>query len=215
MCLNLKKSEKTILAFDVNEWALDKAEKRGIQCVDSLPDIGLAGCDIVFTMLPGDDAVHEVMPVLMNTWPCILVDCSTVSPTTSRHWHSQVARDEGPSSAMFDAPVSGGVKVKESFFLSCAAHEFSIQSGSHLTFFHFVFMFAVARALSGCPGCYSHLYGGRGQQSFSCSRSSTSLFRTHGQACDSLRWAWYVFDQFCIALVMFLDRRLTLDSFPQ
>lgn len=116
MCLNLKKSEKTILAFDVNEWALDKAEKRGIQCVDSLPDIGLAGCDIVFTMLPGDDAVHEVMPVLMNTWPCILVDCSTVSPTTSRHWHSQVARDEGPSSAMFDAPVSGGVKVKESFF---------------------------------------------------------------------------------------------------
>lgn len=111
MCLNLKKSEKTILAFDTNASALDKAEKGGIQCADSLPEIGLAGCDIIFTMLPGDDAVHQVMPVLMKTWPCILVDCSTVSPTTSRHWHSQVAVDGGPGSAMFDAPVSGGVKV--------------------------------------------------------------------------------------------------------
>jgi 3-hydroxyisobutyrate dehydrogenase-like beta-hydroxyacid dehydrogenase len=137
MCLNLKKSEKTILAFDVNEWALDKAEKKGIQCVDSLPDIGLAGCDIVFTMLPGDDAVHEVMPVLMNTWPCILVDCSTVSPTTSRHWHSQVARDGGPSSTMFDAPVSGGVKVKESFVLPPTN---SIQSGSSNIFISLLFL---------------------------------------------------------------------------
>jgi 3-hydroxyisobutyrate dehydrogenase-like beta-hydroxyacid dehydrogenase len=137
MCLNLKKSEKTILAFDTNASALDKAEKGGIQCADSLPEIGLACCDIIFTMLPGDDAVHQVMPVLMKTWPCILVDCSTVSPTTSRHWHSQVAVDGGPGSAMFDAPVSGGVKVKESFVLPPTN---SIQSGSSNIFISFLFL---------------------------------------------------------------------------
>jgi 3-hydroxyisobutyrate dehydrogenase len=110
MCLNLKKSEKTIMAFDMNELALDKAEKGGIQCTNSLPEIGQSGCDIIFTMLPGDDAVHQVMPMLMKIWPCILVDCSTVSPTTSRHWHSQVAMEGGELGAFLDAPVSGGVK---------------------------------------------------------------------------------------------------------
>jgi 3-hydroxyisobutyrate dehydrogenase len=113
MCLNLKKkSEKcTIIAFDMNELALDAAEKGGIQCTSSLDEIGQSGCDLIFTMLPGDDAVHQVMPILMKSWPCILVDCSTVSPTTSRHWHSQVAAAEGGElGAFLDAPVSGGVK---------------------------------------------------------------------------------------------------------
>jgi len=110
MCLNLAKANNDILAFDTNASALEKAAKGGIHCVDSLDEIGQSDCDVIFTMLPGDAAVDAVLPSLMKNWPRIIVDCSTVSPTTSRHWHSQVALEGGAGSAMLDAPVSGGVK---------------------------------------------------------------------------------------------------------
>lgn len=110
MCINLLKSNKEIVAFDTNTTAISKAQEAGIQCVESLHDIGEADCDVIFTMLPGDAAVDAVLPSLMKNWPRIIVDCSTVSPTTSRHWHSQVAQEGGKGSAMIDAPVSGGVK---------------------------------------------------------------------------------------------------------
>lgn len=110
MCLNLLKSNKDIIAFDTNASALDMAEQGGIQCVDSLTKLGDSDCQVIFTMLPGDAAVDTVMPLLMKNWPRIIVDCSTVSPTTSRHWHAAVAAEGGEASAMIDAPVSGGVK---------------------------------------------------------------------------------------------------------
>ncbi len=80
------------------------------ECVESLSEIGQSDCDVVFTMLPGDAAVNAVLPSLMNKWPRIIVDCSTVGPATSRHWHSQVAIEGGEGSSFLDAPVSGGVK---------------------------------------------------------------------------------------------------------
>jgi 3-hydroxyisobutyrate dehydrogenase len=110
MCLNLAKSDKVILAFDTNSFALDKARQGGIQCAESLDDLGKSDCDVIFTMLPGDAAVDAVLPALMKNWPRIIVDCSTVSPSTSRHWHTQVTMKGGDGSALFDAPVSGGVK---------------------------------------------------------------------------------------------------------
>ena len=110
MCLNLAKSNKDIVAYDTNATALQKAEKGGIQCVDSLVELGQADCNAIFTMLPGDAAVDAVMPVLMQNWPRVIVDCSTVSPSTSRHWHAHVAMEGGEGSTMLDAPVSGGVK---------------------------------------------------------------------------------------------------------
>ena len=113
MALNLaNKSNHEILAFDTNAKALQKARDGGIECVESLNEIGQSDCNVVFTMLPGDAAVNAVLPSLMNKWPRIIVDCSTVGPATSRHWHSQVAIESGGGndSAFLDAPVSGGVK---------------------------------------------------------------------------------------------------------
>lgn len=111
MILNLaKKSNHEIVAFDMNSKALQKAREAGIECVESLSEIGQSDCDVVFTMLPGDAAVNAVLPSLMNKWPRIIVDCSTVGPATSRHWHSQVAIEGGEGSSFLDAPVSGGVK---------------------------------------------------------------------------------------------------------
>lgn len=109
MCINLLKSNKEIMAFDTKEVAIAKAQENGIQTVSSLDEIGNSDCEIVFTMLPGDQAVDAVMPVLIkNQSPRIIVDCSTVSPSTSRKWNDVAQQSNG--GAMLDAPVSGGVK---------------------------------------------------------------------------------------------------------
>jgi 3-hydroxyisobutyrate dehydrogenase-like beta-hydroxyacid dehydrogenase len=78
-------------------------------------------CNVVFTMLPGCTAVNSVMSELYDarqlqvassslpssSLPLVIVDCSTVSPSTSRHWNE---RWEHQGVAFLDSPVSGGVK---------------------------------------------------------------------------------------------------------
>lgn len=63
----------------------------------------------VITMLPGDAAVHSVMSVLSSNAPpsTTFIDCSTVSPATSRQWYDTLAEK---NCLFVDAPVSGGVK---------------------------------------------------------------------------------------------------------
>ena len=112
MAINLAKKEN-VLAFDLNQQAMTTAEQGGVKLAPSMEAIATES-SIIFTMLPGCDAVHSVLSALVthcgtnNTNKRItFVDCSTVSPTTSRHWH-RTLHDKGYD--LLDAPVSGGVK---------------------------------------------------------------------------------------------------------
>lgn len=107
MCLNLSGKGHSVMALDVSPDAVALAEQGGVQAARTLHD--LSSCEIVFTMLPGCNAVDQVVPELLDSLrnQAILVDCSTVSPTTSRRWHVEASR---LGHAFIDAPVSGGVQ---------------------------------------------------------------------------------------------------------
>jgi 3-hydroxyisobutyrate dehydrogenase len=111
MALNLSK-ESSVLAFDTNPVACDTAAQGGIELADSVQHIGASDCHVIFTMLPSCSVVDSVMQSLLESIPesslsRVMVDCSTVSPSTSRRWHD-TWKSQGH--AMLDAPVSGGVK---------------------------------------------------------------------------------------------------------
>jgi 3-hydroxyisobutyrate dehydrogenase len=128
MALNLAKA-KTVVAFDLNEQARIMAQEKGIAIQDSIVSVAQESSTII-TMLPSDDAVHSVLRTVMENCPSnsTIIDCSTVSPTTSRHWHEQLASQ---GHFFVDAPVSGGVKGAQTASLT-----FMVGSGaseSHLT----------------------------------------------------------------------------------
>lgn len=110
MCLNLLAADhRNLVAFDLNNDALQEAANGGARPAQNLDELSSSGCSLVFTMLPGCQAIDAVMPKLLGASqkPLIIVDCSTVSPSTSRKWHAE-ANTLGHT--LVDAPVSGGVK---------------------------------------------------------------------------------------------------------
>jgi 3-hydroxyisobutyrate dehydrogenase len=83
MCLNLA-SQSQVVAFDTNSAALATAtQKAGIHPATSIDDIGAAHCSIIFTMLPGCQAVNAVTARLLEQVgdSVLFVDCSTVRYT--------------------------------------------------------------------------------------------------------------------------------------
>lgn len=119
---NHNNSNVSVVVFDTNEAACEIAECQGnggVTLADSVSEIvgslhNGSNVDAIFTMLPDSGAVDAVMDQIMygvafqkNLPKICVVDCSTVSPTTSRKWHD-IWAERGH--AMFDAPVSGGVK---------------------------------------------------------------------------------------------------------
>eukprot|EP00545_Synedropsis_sp_CCMP1620_P000880 CAMPEP_0119029764 /NCGR_PEP_ID=MMETSP1176-20130426/40687_1 /TAXON_ID=265551 /ORGANISM="Synedropsis recta cf, Strain CCMP1620" /LENGTH=301 /DNA_ID=CAMNT_0006986119 /DNA_START=188 /DNA_END=1093 /DNA_ORIENTATION=+ len=108
MCLNLAQ-HKDVVAFDLNKDALQEAVAGGAQPAHNIQEVAAAGCSIIFTMLPGCQAVDAVILPLLQASPnpSIFVDCSTVSPSTSRKWNEEAAK---LNHTLVDAPVSGGVK---------------------------------------------------------------------------------------------------------
>jgi 3-hydroxyisobutyrate dehydrogenase len=110
MAMNLSKT-KEVIAFDLNEKARESAEMGGVPIADSISAVASQSSTII-TMLPGDDAVHAVMNIIIEELSShesltTIVDCSTVSPATSRHWQEQLV---ATGRDFVDAPVSGGVK---------------------------------------------------------------------------------------------------------
>ena len=94
MALNLAKT-RHVIAFDPSTVALDKAMEGGVMACDSVYDVGKEA-NIIVTMLPGCDFVNSVMKPLVDATKdkkTLFVDCSTVSPTTSRYWHEKVSED--------------------------------------------------------------------------------------------------------------------------
>ena len=107
MCLNLLKTDNEIIAFDLNEDALHEAQIHGAKPAQQVEDVA-ADCSIIFTMLPGDQAVDRVMSKLLMVGPAaIFVDCSTVSPSISQRWNASGGL---VGHTWIDAPVSGGVQ---------------------------------------------------------------------------------------------------------
>ena len=125
MCLNMLRSQEggphtSVVTFDTNSDALDFTVSEGAQAACSASDVGAAGCDVIFTVLPDGNVVEEVHSELLHgaianreaagersDRSTVFVDCSTVGPATSR---SVFAAADGAGYVMMDAPVSGGVK---------------------------------------------------------------------------------------------------------
>jgi 3-hydroxyisobutyrate dehydrogenase len=107
MAVNLARNEK-VLAFDLSATSMAKAQESGATPADSIEQIARES-SVIFTMLPGCNAVNAAMSTMIQSCgdKTVFVDCSTVSPTTSRHWHTTL-QEKGHY--MIDAPVSGGVK---------------------------------------------------------------------------------------------------------
>lgn len=123
MCVNLLRKSadpSSVLAFDTNGASVSKAEMQGATPASSVEEIGSSGCDVIFTMLPGDRSVESVIGTILGAAGaatssekgCVFVDCSTVSPMVSRSL-SEIVSSASPSNSMLDAPVSGGVRGAE------------------------------------------------------------------------------------------------------
>ena len=104
MSLNLAKHSHNVIAYDnhPNGQAIKIAEKAGIHRANSVEEIGAtADCSIIFTMLPGCEAVDHVTSALLESIPSskskkndskdtdgaspvVLVDCSTVRIVDTR-----------------------------------------------------------------------------------------------------------------------------------
>lgn len=121
MCLNLIKKNKEVIVYDLNNDAVQTAEIAGADPASTLDTVAKE-CSIIITMLPGCEAVNSVMEIIVDSLgeSSLLIDCSTVSPTTSRHWNHEATK-RGHS--LIDAPVSGGVKGAEAgsltFMVGC------------------------------------------------------------------------------------------------
>jgi 3-hydroxyisobutyrate dehydrogenase len=107
MAINLAKT-KHVVAFDLNESAITKAQENDITTVESIEHVAHESTSTIVTMLPGDAAVNSVMKQILPNLPehSTIIDCSTVSPKTSRYWNDRLAAG---GHLFVDAPVSGGV----------------------------------------------------------------------------------------------------------
>ena len=115
MAINLSKTYD-VLTFDLTKSSMAKANEQGIASADSIETVAKGAATIV-TMLPSDAAVDAVMKKIMGSCRenTTIIDCSTVSPTTSRYWNDML----GAEGHLFvDAPVSGGVKGAENATLT-------------------------------------------------------------------------------------------------
>lgn len=100
-----------LIAFDVNEKSREKAHQQGMRVAPNIEQVA-SKAETIITMLPSDDAVNTVMSELSKntTSELTVIDCSTVSPSTSQYWYERLAAE---GRLFVDAPVSGGVKGAE------------------------------------------------------------------------------------------------------
>lgn len=119
MASNLAKSEHSIITFDLSKEALEKAAAAGCEPSESVRG-AVERADIVISMLPNGKIVEDVYTdkdKLFDVIPtgALIIDCSTVSPETSRRLAS-----EGGNRGLevIDAPVSGGTAAAASGSLS-------------------------------------------------------------------------------------------------
>ena len=112
MAKNLVANWFDVIAYDLNEAALKRAEEDGCKIAKSALD-AVNEADFVVTMLPSGKHVADVYDneVLPNVKPgTTLIDCSTIDVATAKDVASR-ASERGLS--MLDGPVSGGTKAAD------------------------------------------------------------------------------------------------------
>jgi 3-hydroxyisobutyrate dehydrogenase len=112
MAANLAKAGHEVIAFDLSEAALARAESRGCKRAGST-DEAVAKAEAVVTMLPACSHVREVYGAsIIGKAPkgAILMDCSTIDVATARETIEKAA---AAGQEMVDAPVSGGIAAAE------------------------------------------------------------------------------------------------------
>jgi 2-hydroxy-3-oxopropionate reductase len=112
MARNLMKSGFDLIVHNRSRAAVDQLVSEGADPADS-PKEAAASADVIITMLPEDPHVTEVVSAADGVTESIrqdavLVDMSTISPTTTRRLAAMVA---ARGAHMLDAPVSGGVEA--------------------------------------------------------------------------------------------------------
>jgi 2-hydroxy-3-oxopropionate reductase len=112
MARNLMKSGFDLIVHNRSRAAVDQLVSEGADPADS-PKEAAAAADVIITMLPEDSHVTEVVTAADGVTESIrpdsvLVDMSTISPTTTRKLAKMVA---ARGAHMLDAPVSGGVEA--------------------------------------------------------------------------------------------------------
>jgi len=112
MAVNLVKAGHEVVAFDLADAALAKAEANGCTRAGSAAQ-AVADAEAVVTMLPAGKHVREVYEssVIGNApTSAILIDCSTIDVATAR---GEIAKAAAGGYVMVDAPVSGGIAAAE------------------------------------------------------------------------------------------------------
>jgi 3-hydroxyisobutyrate dehydrogenase len=112
MAANLAKAGHDVIAFDLSEDALLRAEARGAARAGSAQE-AVADAEAVITMLPAGKHVREVYEsAVIGTAPksAILIDCSTIDVATARE---EIGKAAASGYQMVDAPVSGGIAAAE------------------------------------------------------------------------------------------------------
>ncbi len=112
MARNLMKSGFDLIVHNRSRAVVDQLVSEGADPADS-PKAAAASADLIITMLPEDSHVTEVVTAANGVSESIrrdavLVDMSTISPTTARSLAAMVA---ARGAHMLDAPVSGGVEA--------------------------------------------------------------------------------------------------------
>jgi 3-hydroxyisobutyrate dehydrogenase len=112
MAANLVKAGHDVVAFDLVEDALARAEARGAARAASAGE-AVKDSEAVITMLPAGRHVRDVYETsVIGTAPAsaILIDCSTIDVATARE---EIEKAAAAGYAMVDAPVSGGIAAAE------------------------------------------------------------------------------------------------------
>src|SRR6476661_5889330 len=120
MAANLAKAGHDVVAFDLSEDALLRAEARGATRSPSAQE-AMAGADAVVTMLPAGKHVRAVYAdSVIGHAPkgAILMDCSTIDVASAR---AVIADARAAGYEMVDAPVSGGIAAAEAGTLTFMA----------------------------------------------------------------------------------------------
>lgn len=127
MAANQAKGGRQVLAFDLSQAALDRAEAAGCAPVSGISE-AVREADAVITMLPAGQHVRqvyadEVLPHASKS--ALLIDCSTIDVESARAVAEQ-ARGQGFRFA--DAPVSGGTAAADAgtlaFMVGCDEADF-------------------------------------------------------------------------------------------
>ncbi len=115
MAKNLLKADYPLMAYDLNEQALDKIVQEGAQEGGSCAQVA-QNCDIIITMLPNSPDVQKAIlgeqGVLEGARKGqILIDMSSIAPLVSQALARELAKK---GIDMLDAPVSGGQEKAQS-----------------------------------------------------------------------------------------------------